>query len=97
MKTFNDLKFKPHTTGDGLHAVMLFENGYGVSVVRFTIGAFGYGSYTDDENEWEVAIIKGTGDDWDLTHDTPISNGVIGHLNDDGVTDIMRQVQELKP
>ena len=40
MKTFKDLKFKPHRTGEGKQAVMLFPNGYGVSVVRFKIDSF---------------------------------------------------------
>ena len=35
MKTFKNLKFEPHTTGEGLSAKLFFKNGYGVSVVRF--------------------------------------------------------------
>ena len=35
MKSFKDIKFKPHSFGEGLHGVCFFENGYGVSVVRY--------------------------------------------------------------
>ncbi len=37
MKTFNDIDFKSHPVGDGLHGLIFFPNGYGVSVVRFKI------------------------------------------------------------
>ena len=35
MKSFKDIVFKPHSFGEGLHGLCFFENGYGVSVVRF--------------------------------------------------------------
>lgn len=97
MKTFKDLQFKPHQTGDGLHGLAFFPNGYGISVVRFMmpISHRGYGSYTDNENEWEVAILVGNVDGWELTYDTPITDDVIGHLEESEVTEIMKQIQEL--
>lgn len=96
MKTFKDLVFKSHPNMSGLQAVMIFDNGYGVSVVRFELpSGFGYGSYTDNEDEWEVAIIKGTEDDSDICYDTPITDDVLGHLLETHVTDIMEKVQLL--
>lgn len=90
MQTFNDLEFNPHPIDPGGKlAVKIFDNGYGVSVVRF------FGSYTSG-NEWELAVIlKQPGERWMLTYDTPVTNDVIGHLTDDEVTDVMRRVQEL--
>lgn len=88
MKNFNDLEFGPHSMG-GLQAKIFFENGYGVSVVRFS------GSYTRTETQWELAVLKGVPGDWDLTYDTPITEDVIGYLQADEVTEIMKQVQEL--
>jgi uncharacterized protein YlbG (UPF0298 family) len=41
---------------------------------------------------FEVAVL---GKDGDITYDTPVTNDVIGYLNPDDVTDIMKQVQEL--
>jgi len=93
MKKFDDLVFEPHMTGDGVASKMFFPNGYGISVVRFKIGNR-YGSYTND-NEWEVAILLGNDQDWDLCYDTGITNDVIGHLTDDDVTEIMEQIQKL--
>ena len=94
-KTFADLKFNPHPTGPGIRARIHFKNGYGVSVVRFelmlSIGSSRYGSYTDNEQEWELAVLKND----HLTYDTPITDDVLGHLSDDQVTEIMKQVQDL--
>ena len=98
MKTFKDLEFKPHKTGDGKQAVMFFDNGYGISVVRFKIGfsGLGYGSYTSNESEWEIAVLTGDKDEYRLTYNTHITDDVIGHLSNDGVTEIMENIQSLK-
>ncbi len=101
MKKFKDLKFKPHQTGTGLHALIFFKNGYGVSVVRFELVGglggfgFGYGSYTSNESEWELAVLFGNKDSWDLTYNTPITEDVMGHLSENEVSEVMLKVQEL--
>jgi len=94
MKTFKDLKFKPHATGEGLAAKLFFKNGYGVSVVRFKM-LLGAGSYTDSESEWELAILKGKKSDWEIDYDTSITDDVMGHLEDEEVSEIMKRVQQL--
>lgn len=94
MKTFKDIDFQPHSVGDGLSGKIFFDNGYGVSVVRFKINDR-YSSYTNNEDEWELAILFGNEKEWELTYNTPITNDVIGWLTEDKVTDIMKKVQEL--
>ena len=98
MKSFKDIEFKPHRFGNGLHGLIFFDNGYGVSVVRYK-GPYtpngGYSSYTSNEDEWELAVIKGKEDDWDLCYDTHITDDVIGHLSEGEVNWVMIQVQEL--
>lgn len=94
MKTFKDLVFNDHPNSTGKQAVMMFPNGYGISVVRFTIMGR-YGSYTDNETEWEAAVLKGKGNEWFLCYDTEITEDVIGHLSNDGVTKLMQKIQEL--
>lgn len=85
MKTFKNLVFKPHPIGDGVQARMDFKNGYGVSVIKFN-GSYGY------PNFWEVAVMyKGS-----LTYDTPITDDVLGWQTEDDVTNVMKQVQQLK-
>ena len=97
MKSFKDIEFKPYRFGDGLHGLIFFDNGYGVSVGRYKseIGLPDFLSYTSNEDEWELAVIKGKEDDWDLCYDTHITDDVIGHLSEGEVNWIMIQVQEL--
>lgn len=55
MKTFEDLKFEPHKTGNGLMARLFFPNGYGVSVVRFKLA----GPHFSRESEKKIFEVLG--------------------------------------
>jgi len=90
MKKFEDLEFeeiKDSPYQIGVKCKMVFENGYGVSVVCHTH------SYGSKNGLFEIAVL---GKDGDLTYDTPVTNDVIGYLSREEVTKIMEQVQELK-
>jgi len=97
------MKFKPiveqaHSTGEGIQKIYRFPNGYGASVVRFKISS-GYGSYTDNEQEWELAVIKFHGDkvkDFEICYDSGITDDVIGHLIDEEVEKILLRISKLK-
>jgi hypothetical protein len=96
LKTFKDLNFRPHPAGYGKAARLFFDNGYGVSVVRFrTIFGLGYGSYTNNELEWELAVLHGDEGNAELCYASPITNDVIGHLTANQVTKVMKRVQLL--
>jgi len=88
MKKFEDLEFDKLTDPfmSGVRSRMMFENGFGVSVVSHTY------SYGGKDGLFEVAVLD---EDGDLTYNTPVTNDVIGYLNPDEVTDIMEQVQNL--
>ena len=88
MKKFEDLEFDKLTDPfmSGVRSRMMFENGFGVSVVSHTY------SYGGKDGLFEVAVLDKDGD---LTYNTPVTNDVIGYLNPDEVTDIMEQVQNL--
>lgn len=90
MKTFDDLIFKPHVAGLGLHAIINFDNGYGVSVIKFN------DEYSDgfmgNDKEFEVAILKND----KIDYNNPIADGdVIKYQNKKEVTKIMEQIQNL--
>lgn len=85
MKTFKDL-IHQNIPDMGTHAMLTFDNGYGVSVVR---GQYTYGGV---EGLYEVAVLDNTGN---LTYDTPITDDVLGYLTEEDVTKIMVKVQEL--
>jgi hypothetical protein len=86
MKTFEDLKFRPHRNADGIHSVMMFDNGYGVSVIKTPF------SYGGKMGLYELAVLD-SGDD--ITYKTPVTNDVLGHLSEEEVTKYMIEVQKL--
>jgi hypothetical protein len=86
MKTFNDLKFKPHPHVDGVISRIQFDNGYGASVVKHDF------SYGGKDGLYELAVIDTKGD---LTYSTPVTSDVEGHLSEDDVTKLLEQIQQL--
>jgi len=89
MKKFEDLKFEKIEDAPyqiGVKCRIMFENGYGVSVVSHTH------SYGGRKGLFEVAVL---GKDGDISYDTPVTDDVIGYLNPEEVTDTMKKVQEL--
>lgn len=95
---FSDLNFRPHTNypNTGIGAKHFFPNGYGVSVVRFTT-PYGYlgGSYGAEQGLYELAVLKGVEDNWEICYDTPITKGVLGRLTEEEVEDVLQQIENL--
>lgn len=100
MITFNNLVFAKHQTlGDiykgTIQALVLFDNGYGVSVIT---GPAGCGLYGDiEEGTYEVAAIKGTSLNWNLVYpeETSFKDDVLGHKTPEEVTELMIELQKL--
>jgi hypothetical protein len=86
---FSDLDFQPHYIGDGIRAEHFFPNGYGVSVVKFP-GSYGY-----EQGLYEVAVLKGTVDDFELCYDTVITEDVLGHQSEEEVEVLLYEVENL--
>lgn len=86
---FTDLNFKPHPIGDGVQALHFFSNEYGVSVVKFP-GSYGY-----EQDLYEVAVLKGTEKNWNICYDTPVTDDVMGHRDEQDVEIIMEEVEAL--
>jgi hypothetical protein len=95
MVTFEDIKFNPHPIGNGVQGKLFFPGGYGISVTRFKVPSpiskdfFRYGSYTSNENEWEVAILKGDENDWDICYDTHFTSDVLGYQTKEDINKII--------
>jgi hypothetical protein len=71
----------------GTQRVGFFPNGYGYSLVKH---GFSYGL--------ELAVLKRTGRgfyDFDLCYDTPITDDVIGHLNEASAGELIKRISEL--
>jgi hypothetical protein len=84
-KTFEDINFMSHY--GGVAGKIMFENGYGVSVIRHEH------SYGGKNGLYELAVLDNDGK---LTYDTPVTDGVIGYLSPKEVTDYLIQIQDLK-
>jgi hypothetical protein len=84
MKTFKDLVFKQHSMRIGIHAIMEFKNGYGISVVQTPY------SYGGKMGLYEIAVIDKEGE---VVYNTPIAEGVIGYLREEDVTQAMERIQ----
>jgi hypothetical protein len=91
MVTFDDIKFKPHHIGDGVQGKLFFPGGYGISVVRFRFpfGSF-TGSYTSDNVEdYEVAILKGDENYWEICYDTHFTTDVLKYQTKEDINKIL--------
>jgi hypothetical protein len=89
MKTFNDLVFVDEVMYDDKvwsRSYMIFDNGYGVSVVR------GPHSYGGQKGLYELAVLDTDGF---ITYETHITDDVLGFLTPDDVTHHMIEIQEL--
>ena len=89
MLKFTDLNFEPHYIDNGIASKLFFDNGYGISVVKFP-GSYGY-----TEGRYEVAVLKGTPDDYNLCYDTPVADDILGHRDEGDIENIMKEVQSL--
>lgn len=74
----------------GYNRKEFFDNGYGVSVVQSPY------SYGGCEGLYELAVLKGNKDSWNLCYDTPITSDVIGYLSADEVKIITAKIKELE-
>ena len=70
---------------EGVQKVYEFDNGYGASVIRHK-GSYGYA-----QGKWELAVLEGG----ELCYTSPITEDVIGHLTEDEVELILKQIKEL--
>jgi len=81
-----DWNVKTSPIHDGVRKEFKFANGYGASIVRHSF------SYGGNKGLWELAVLDKNGE---LCYDTPITDDVIGHLNDPEVDRILEEIKRL--
>ncbi|MGY8803002.1 MAG: hypothetical protein ACKVK6_02055 [bacterium] len=69
----------------GIQKVYNFPNGYGASVIQHA------GSYGIERGLWELAVLFME----DICYTSPITDDVIGHLNQRQVKNLLQQIKEL--
>jgi hypothetical protein len=83
---FKDLEFKELPDGSGIYCRIMFENGFGASVVKHKY------SYGGDKGLYEIAVLDSGGE---ITYTTPITDDVIGYLRPEDVTDVIEKIEKL--
>ena len=86
MKTFKDLVFKQDIQRGLNAAKVMFDNGYGASVIK------GPHTYGGEDGLYELAVL---GKDKKLTYNTSVTDDVEGYLSEDDVTKLLEQIQKL--
>jgi hypothetical protein len=82
----NEFKTETHDVNGGIQKIYRFPNGYGASVIRH-LGSYGY-----EKGLWVFAVLDGAGD---LDYSTPITEDVLGGLNDPQVDNILGKISRL--
>lgn len=73
----------------GIQYLAFYPNGYGASIVQHEF------SYGRDRGLWELAVIKGNEEEWDICYTTPITSDVLGHLQDNEVDELLTRIEAL--
>ncbi|OUW42618.1 hypothetical protein CBD41_08825 [bacterium TMED181] len=69
----------------GVQRIYKFDNGYGASAVMHEY------SYGGPKGLWELAVLDSNGD---LCYHTPVTQDVIGHLDDSQLQLILKEISE---
>ena len=91
---FDDLVFEDvsETSISGnKRAILFFKNGYGISVLFHP-----YVSKDYHNQQYEIAVLKGVEEAWDICYDTSVTSDVLRCDNSREVDDLMKKIQELK-
>jgi hypothetical protein len=68
-----------------------YQNGYGISII---CNEFSYGGR---DGLFEIAVLIGDEDNYDICYTTPISSDVIGYLTSEEVNSIVEDIKKLPP
>jgi hypothetical protein len=86
----NELNWNPHPAGlGGNHALIWFSNGYGASVICGSV------FYSNGVDTYEIAVLRGNSETWDIDYTTPITSDVLGHLSAREITSTLTLIEEL--
>jgi hypothetical protein len=89
MIQFNELKFKELPDLSGIHCRIMFDNGFGASIVRHEY------SYGGRDGLYEIAVLDKF--DGSPIYYTSITNDVLGYLSEDDVVLHLNQIKNLEP
>jgi len=89
MTKFKDLEFKKLPDLSGIYCRIMFENGFGASIVNHKY------SYGGKDGLYELAVLDTNGE---LHYDNSVANGdVLGYLSEDDVERYLEEIKSLEP
>jgi len=89
MIQFKDLEFKELPDLSGIYCRIMFENGFGASIVNHKY------SYGGKDGLYELAVLDTNGE---LHYDNSVANGdVLGYLSEDDVERYLEEIKSLEP
>lgn len=74
---------------DNSQLIYHLENGHGASVIQNSM------SYGHEHDQWELAVIRWTDNDWSLCYDTPITSDVIGYCTQQDLDILLDRIASL--
>ena len=74
----------------GVGEIYFFHNGRGASVVRHEFSRGG------ELGLWELAVLKGNPETWDIDYATASKGDVIGNLTDSEVSNVLSRIEALE-
>tara|TARA_R110001599_G_scaffold2627_6_gene14256 strand:- start:16079 stop:16375 length:297 start_codon:yes stop_codon:yes gene_type:complete len=81
-------KFEQHTNhGGGVQGKLFFPNGYGVSVIRTPH------SYGGVDMKWELAILFGDKESYEISYNSGITDDVVGWLSEQEVLEYIERIK----
>ena len=75
----------------GYDSKRFFDNGYGISIIWKPNISYGW-----EKGLFEIAVLKGNKDAWEIDYTTPITEDVIGYLDKTEVEDYIEKIKNLK-
>jgi hypothetical protein len=85
MTQFKDLEFKELPDLSGVYCRIMFENGFGASIVKHQY------SYGGKDGLYEIAVLDDI--NGSPIYHTPVTNDVLGYLSED---DVILHLNEIK-
>jgi hypothetical protein len=89
MVKFNELKFKELPDMSGVYCRIMFENGFGASIVKHKY------SYGGDKGLYEIAVLDNI--DGGPIYYTSVTDDVLGHLSENDVETHLNEIKNLNP
>lgn len=74
---------------DAVWIIILFENNYGASIIS------NKSSYKTNKKLFEIAVINGTIESWQITYDTPITDDVLEYQTSEDINNVLEKISNL--